>query len=236
MTTYQDIRLSRKLIWAGIAVGYAIAVAIAVFNFSSEDGTVISAVGFLLALAIPPSLAQISLDRRPSLLTAASMAALVQGVLLLTAVVGLLEFVPAILWTFAGQRRPRPPEAPGWATWGRPLLAAAVIVPVLVTFLHLDPRCTVTAADGTVISTTVDTSAPSGWSFQLGSSGSSSTSADGVATSCESNTQQPWESLLSMGFSVAIIGGVYQLWPRTGQSTSGSISDGALVPHSGRPA
>jgi hypothetical protein len=227
MTTYQDIRVSRRLIWAGIGCGYAIAVAIAALTFSSEDGTLISAFGFLFALAIPPSLAQISLDRRPSLLTAASMAALVQGFLLLTSVIGLLEFVPAILWTFAGQRRPRPPEAPGWVIWGRPLLAAAVIMPVLVTFLHLDPRCTVTAADGTVISTTVNTSAPSGWSFQLGSSGPSSTSGDGVTTSCQSNTQQPWESLLSIGLSMAIVGGVYQLWPRTGQTANEPMSEGS---------
>lgn len=83
-----------------------------------------------------------------------------------------------------------------------------------MTFAHLDPRCTVTAADGTVISTTVDESAPSGWSFQPYGSRSSSTSSDGERVTCNSNTMQPWENAVSIILSAAIIGAVVRLWPR----------------------
>lgn len=213
MTTYQDIRSGRRLIWAGIAIGYALAVAVAVLNLVDGEGTLLSAASFLLALSIPPTMAATSLDRRPSLLTAASMASLLVGFLLLFAGIGLVYFVPAILWTLAVQRRPRPAPAPDWVTWVRPLIAASVILPIVVLFVHLDPRCTVTAADGTVISTRVDDNAPSGWGFQPYGSGSSSTSSDGETVSCNSNTLQPWESVASIALSIAIIGAIVRFWP-----------------------
>ncbi len=175
----------------------------------------------MAALSIPPTMALFSLDRRPSLLTAASMSAIVLGFLLLP--IALTGIVPAILWSFAVQRRPRPATAPRWAVWGRPLLAAAVVVPVFVLFVHLDPRCTVTAADGTIISNMVDETAPSGWSFQMMSSGSSSTSSSGETSSCTSDTQQPWESALSIATSFAILGGVLALWPQLDRESTDSV-------------
>lgn len=228
MTTYQDIRSSRKLIWAGIAIGYGIAVATAIVSTVAGDGPSLTALALMTVLAIPPTLALFSLDRRPSLLTAASMSAVVLGVLLLP--IAFFGIISAILWGFAVQRRPRSTTTPRWATWGRPLLAAVVVLPVLVLFVHLDPRCTVTAADGTKISTTVDETAPSGWSFQMSSSGSSSTSSDGVTSSCTSDTQQPWESALSVFTSLAILWGVFALWPKADREAADLLEPGDTLP------
>lgn len=211
MTTYQDIRLGRGLVWAGIAVGFALAIALAIVNLVSGEGTPFTALAFLAMLAIPPTMALISLDRRPSLLTAATMAAVIQGFITLTSL-GLIEFLPAILWAWAGQRRPRPALEPAWATWVRPLIAALSILPLVVMFIHLDPRCTTTAADGTVISTTVDEKAATGWRLELGSSGSSTTGSDGITQSCTSNTVQGWEALVSVAVSAMILVGVSR-WP-----------------------
>jgi hypothetical protein len=214
MTAYQDIKAGRRLTWIGIVA--ALALGLAVASFTVEEGTVLTSMALFALMVLPAALAYLALDRRPSLLTAAAMAALLQSVLLLTSGLGFLQLVPAILWYLAGQKRPRPAAAPRWATWGRPLLAAATVLPLLVMFVHLDPECTITDADGTVVSSGVDTNAPTGWSFGFGSSGSSSTDSDGVTRSCTSNTIRPWESALSLVLSAAIAGLVMR-WPTSNQ-------------------
>jgi hypothetical protein len=164
---------------------------------------VLSALAFTLMLSIPSTVAVLALDRRPSLLTVATMSAVFTGVLLLTSLVGLGYVVMAILLYLAGQRRPRPPAVPVWATWARPLLAAATILPLIVMMIHTDPRCTMTDADGnvTVIS---DTEFPTGWRWSFGSSGTTTSDGDG-STSCTSDTTQPWEALASMGVTAAVV-------------------------------
>lgn len=234
MTTYQDIRLGRGLVWAGIAVGFAVAIVTAIVNLVSGDGTPFTALAFLALLAIPPTMAVISLDRRPSLLTAAAMAAVVQGFITLTSF-GLIEFIPAILWAWAGQRRPRPALEPGWATWARPLIAAASILPLVVMFMHVDPRCTTTAADGTVISTTIDEKAATGWRLELGSSGSSATGSDGITRSCTSDTVQGWEALVSIALSALILAGVSR-WPTAVQIHRELGEEGVSVPSAANAA
>jgi hypothetical protein len=221
MTAYQDIKAGRRLTWIGIVAGAAIALGMSVASITSDEGTVLTSMAFFALMVLPAALAYLALDRRPSLLTAAAMAALVQSVLLLTSGLGFLQLVPAILWYLAGQKRRRPAAAPRWATWGRPLLAAATVLPLLVLFVHLDPICTVTEADGTVVSSGVDTNAPSGWGFGFGTSGSSSTDSDGVTRSCLSNTIRPWESALSLVVFAAIVGLAVR-WPTSNQLVDGS--------------
>ncbi|HSM43608.1 MAG TPA: hypothetical protein VK969_01185 [Acidimicrobiia bacterium] len=214
MSTYRQIKSSRRLIWAGILVGYALAIGLALANLGSEAGTVLSAAAFFAALSLPSSLALASLDRRPALLTMAAMAALVQGALLLGSVVGVLEVVPATLWYLASQRRPRPATAPRQATWMRPLLAAATLAPLLVMFFHLDPLCVVSDPDGTVVRTYVEEGAPSGWEFGLGSySTGSSDAGPGEITSCTSNRIVPWEAGASLFLSSLYLVLVVRLWP-----------------------
>lgn len=214
MTTYRDIKTGRRLIWIGIFLGLSIALGLAIASYRSEDGSLIKALAFLAFMSVPAAFALLSLDRRPSLLTAAAMAALVQGVLLLTSGIGLLQVIPSLLWYLAGQKRPRPAAAPTWATWARPLLAVATLLPLVVMFSHLDPMCTVTDADGTVVSSEIDKDAPAGWALTLGGSSGSSTDSDGVTRSCTSDTVRSWESALSMAISVLIVGSATR-WPTT---------------------
>lgn len=213
MSTYRQVRASRGVIWAGVALGYLIALAVAVINLRNEHGTLLIALAFLAFLGIPSTLALWSLDRRPSLLPAAAMGALIQGFLLLFSI-GLLEVVVAILWFIAIRQRPRPALTPGWAVWARPLIAATVVIPLLVMYLHLDPRCTVTDADGNVISTTVNENSPSGFGLQLGGWSQESNSSAGETTTCSSDIVQPWEAAGSLTASAMILG-LARRWPDT---------------------
>ena len=213
MTTYRDIKSGRRLIRAGIGFAVSIALAMAIASYISADGSVLRSLALLGFMSVPAAFALLALDRRPSLLTAAAMAALVQSVLLLTSGIGLLQVVPAILWYLAGQKRPRPAAAPAWATWARPLVAVATLLPLVVMFSHLDPVCTVTDADGTVISTEIDPNAPTGWTLSLGGlTATASTESDGVTRSCTNDTVLPWESGLSLAVTVLLVGLVTR-WP-----------------------
>ena len=210
MTTYRDIKVGRGLVWAGIVLGYGAAVVVTVINLTSEYGTVLSALAFMMMLSIPSTLALLALDRRPSLSTVATMSAVLIGVLLLLSLIGLVYVVMAILWYLAGQRRPRPPVAPAWGSWARPLLAASAILPLLVMMIHLDPRCTLTDADGNV-TVTSDTDLSTGWGWAF--IASETTTSDGSGSkSCVSDTIQPWEALASMGVSAAVVI-VASRWP-----------------------
>lgn len=233
MTTYRDIKTGRRLIWAGIVFGLFIALGLAIASYTSEDGFLLKALAFFAFMSVPAAFALLALDRRPSLLTAAAMAALVQGVLLLTSGIGLLQVIPAILWYLAGQKRPRAAAAPTWATWARPLLAVATLLPLVVMFSHLDPMCKVTDAGGTVVSSEVDANAPSGWTLSVGglTSSSTDTDSDGVTRSCTSDTVRPWESALSLVVSAAIVGLAVR-WPTATRLSEESRSATAT----GRPA
>ena len=87
MSVYETIRLNRRVIWAGIIVG--------VFRrrraggdsdrqHRGHPGEVLGSVALGVAAAVAPTIALISLDRRPTLLPAASLAAVMLGVIDLT--------------------------------------------------------------------------------------------------------------------------------------------------------
>ncbi len=86
MSVYETIRLNRRVIWAGIIVGYAVAAALVVIGIVNGDdpGTVLGSVALGVAASVAPTIALISLDRRPALLPAASLAAVMLGVIDLT--------------------------------------------------------------------------------------------------------------------------------------------------------
>ena len=214
MSVYRVIKTSRRLIVAGAVLGYAVALTFAASSLISGEANALAALAFLAVFAIPPSLAVLSLDRRPSLLTLASMAALIQGVLLIADVVGLLMFIPAILWYLAGRRRPRPVMTPRGTTWKRPLLALASIVPLLALTMHLDPICTITGEDGALIREYENEGAPTGWSLQLATTSSGSTSG-GETTTCSTNSIATWEPVVSLLLTATYIVVVGLRWPTT---------------------
>lgn len=199
------------------------------------DGTPLTAVAFLAVFSLPPSLAALSLDRRPSLLTLASMTAVVQGVAVLLTMFGVLFFLPDLLWYWAARRRPRPAVSPRGPTWLRPLLAVAGIAPLLAMTMHLDPICTVVDDDGALIREYEYEGAPRGWSLQLTGSSSSSSTSNGMTTTCHSNTIVAWEPILSIVLSAGYLALVWWRWP-TAQDLAGdpaSIRSAMKRPSSG---
>lgn len=204
MNTYQDIKASRRLVVAGAAIGYLIVAAAGVlFVVNRNDGVpgmTWQIPAWLIVLAIPPTWAIRSLDRRPSLLTAATYAALALGVFETLGGLFLpVHLVVAIVWAFSTRRRPRRAPEPIGSAWKRPLLALAVVVPALLMYAHLDPVCVTTMPDGSSV-TTVDTTAPSGWrigSTIIGTS-SSTTGFEPDAQTCWNDSIVLWEGLLGL--------------------------------------
>lgn len=206
MTTFDRIKQNRRIVAVSAILVIALAAVMATFGAFSDDGPgVLQAIATVAMIVLPAIFALISLDRRPSLLPAAVMAALVSGVLV-------LEFLPvwlvvAIVWGMVVRGRTRPAAEPRWAWLGRPLLAAAVALPMVVMFVHLDPVCTTTYTDGRVEQ--VDPAShgyPSGWRFNLSAYTTGSESVSGVATeACSSDTVMWWEAILSLIATTGIV-------------------------------
>lgn len=213
MTAYSDIKNSRRVIWAGVLLGFLVAVIGAVINLRTSNDSWLAALAFLALLSLPSLMALVSLDRRPSLLPAATMAALLQGVVTITSPVAWLMFAVAILWAVAARQRPTNSSPPRQVSWLRPLLAAATVLPLLIMFMHLDPMCTTTNAEGQVVEITPDESAPRGWiiSPQLTRTGIGS-NGTGAASTCASDTIQAWEASLSVLLSAGVAG-LASRWP-----------------------
>ena len=78
MPVYETIRLNRRMIWAGIILGYALAAVLLVVRIARTDSTageVLGSVALGGAASVAPTVALISLDRRPGLRPAASLIA-----------------------------------------------------------------------------------------------------------------------------------------------------------------
>ncbi|MBK5266171.1 MAG: hypothetical protein JJE47_01930 [Acidimicrobiia bacterium] len=216
MNVFETIKRNRRIVMIGAGAVYLITAFALVAGISSGGIGVYQAIALAVAFTLPATLALLSLNQRPSLLTVAWMAALVAGF----AVIELspVWIVVAIAWGFASRNRPRPAVEARWMTWGRPLLALMVAVPVFILFMHLDPVCTTTYADGhteTVIGTSGGFA--SGWQFGSSySTSSGSASSPGgtgsVSENCDSNTVVWWEALLSIAASAAVVG-VARRWP-----------------------
>ena len=222
MTMFRQIKRNRRIVAGTAVLVMVLAVAIGVF---ADDGPgVLQATATVAALALPAVFALISLDRRPSLLPGAVMAAIIAGVLVL----GLLPLwlVVAIVWGMVARTRPRPAPEPRWAWFGRPLLAAAVAFPMLLMFTHLDPVCTVTYTDGRVQQVDAATHGyPTGWRFSFDTYTTGSESVSGVtAQACSSDTVVWWEATFSLIATAGIVL-LARRWP-TGNQLLGPTSPG----------
>lgn len=233
MNVFDTIKRNRRIILGGAVAVYAIAALALVGGVTSGSIELYRAISLAIAATLPATLAVISLQRRPTLLTAAWMSAVVSAVALIT--VGWIWIVVAIAWGYASGRRPRPAPDARWMTWARPVLALAVVLPIVVMFAHLDPVCTVTSSDGTVEN--IDPASrgyAEGWQlggsfFAGGSTTSTSASSASVAGStteteaetftseeCSSDTVVWWEALASVATSAAVVG-VASRWPTSEQ-------------------
>lgn len=219
MNVFETIKRNRRIVMIGAGAVYLITAVALVAGINSGGIGVYQAIALAVAFTLPATLALLSLNQRPSLLTVAWMAALVNAFVV-------IELSPvwiaiAVAWGFAGRNRPRPAIEARWMTWGRPLLALMVAVPVFTLFMHLDPVCTTTYADGHT--ETVEASGqgfPSGWqfgsSYSTNSGSVSSLGGDSVSQDCSSNTVVWWEALLSIAASAAVVG-LASRWPTSEQ-------------------
>ncbi|MDH3261729.1 MAG: hypothetical protein OEM81_06305 [Acidimicrobiia bacterium] len=221
MDTYTRIRRNRSMVKGSAVFVILFSIAGAVFGIrSATEITVLQAVATMVAMALPAAFALASLDRRPSLLAAAVFAAAVIAV-------AIPEFLPVWLlaggaWILAIRNRPRPLPDPRWVWFGRPLIAVAVIVPLILLFGHADPACTLTTEDGRVEQ--VDPAARGldpGWRWGFPGSSisvSSFESSTGEGTTeveeCSSDRVLPWEALVSLTVSGLIIALAFR-WPAT---------------------
>jgi len=217
MTLYQDIRRNRRLILIGVALGYGMALAVLVIRLIStgtESGDVLGSIALATSAAIAPSLAWLSLDRRPGLLPAAALASLMTG--LVTLVLLPVAFVVSLIWMQAWSSRPVKVEVSRGQWWSGVALGMTAAVAVFVLFVHLDPVCTETMADGTVVEVdSAEHGFRSGWT--LGSPNSvitgSETGFGGTASSCSSDTIVWGEALASLVVSLGAVGAAALWWP-----------------------
>lgn len=218
MSVYETIRLNRRVTWAGIVVGYSVAAALVVIgivNIGDDPGAVIGAVALGVAAAVAPTIALISLDRRPALLPAASLTAIMLGFFDLTLL--LVWLLLALTWWWAYNRRPAKVvlSRPLW--WARVAMALGVFVAVIALFLHRDPYCTETFADGTVVEVNpAESGYLSGWSFGSTTSSeeaSGQSGADGpVSSQCASDSIVWGEGVASLLISLGVVGAALR-WP-----------------------
>lgn len=215
MNIHEDIIRNRRQVRVGIALGYAIAVALAAIRLVNTDpatlGETLGSLALGATLATPATLALLSLDRRPTLLPAAAVGALVSGIVTLWLLP--IWLAVAYLWYRAWSGRPvraTVPQARSAAVIG---LGALTAVSMLALFTHVDPACTQLLADGTERSIDPATRGfDTGWAFTaLGttsSSSSSGTSAIGTEVAeetCTSNTVVVGEALASLGVTALIL-------------------------------
>ena len=231
MNVFETIQRNRRIVIIAAAAVYMITAVALGAGLISGNIEVFRAIGLAIAATLPATLALMSLNQRPSLLTVAWMAAVVSAFVVITA--SPIWIVVALAWGFASRNRPRPAPEARWMMVGRPLMALAVVVPIFVMFAHADPVCTVTYRDGRTESIDPATRGmTAGWQLGNsfgGSTGMSSGTAGGSDTQseeCSSDTVVWWEGLASLVASAAVIG-VASRWPTSDQlapeSASGSV-------------
>ncbi len=218
MSVYETMKLNRRVVWGGIVIGYLLAVALAavgIANTGDTAGEVLGSLALGVAVGVAPTLALISLDRRPTLLPAASMSAVALGVIELTLLP--LWLLLALIWWWAHNRRPVKVEVSRPLWWARVAMALGVVLAVFALFVHLDPRCTETMGDGTVQEVDpADRGFESGWRFGSGGSSEEISGEGGpggpVASSCTSDTIVWGEAIASILISMGVIGAALS-WP-----------------------
>ncbi|HEY6629192.1 MAG TPA: hypothetical protein VI193_09445 [Acidimicrobiia bacterium] len=219
MTLYRDIRRNRRWVLIGVVLGYGMTLAVLVIrlvNTGTESGEVLGSIALAASAAIGPSLAWLSLDRRPGLLPAAALASLITGII--SIVLLPVAFVTSLIWMYAWTSRPVKVEISRGQWWSGVALGMTAALAVLVLFVHLDPVCTETLADGTVVQVDpAEQGYRSGW--RLGSdtsvsSGTGSSGPDGpIASSCSSDTIVWGEALASLIVSLGAIAAAARWWP-----------------------
>ncbi len=208
----------------GIVVGAGLALAMTVLRVVNlgldhtdgfDPGEMAGSVAMGVAVGLPAIYAWLSMDRKPGLLWAGVFGAVLAGLYWYPFFLPWLAV--AILWGMAAGRSPAGGRNPARAIWHRFVLLVLMVAALFALFIHLDPACTETLADGTVRS--VDPSArgfETGWVWgatgtQTGSSGSG---PEVVASACTSDRIVIGEALASLALSATAIT-LARRWPVT---------------------
>ena len=218
----------------GVVVAAVLSTGLAILRLLNADQVdghdVVGSMALGFVLGLPAVLAWLSLDRRPSLLPAATYAAVVSG--FLSSVFLPFWLVVAWLWYRAWNSRPVVVSSAGWMPVARVGLAAMVLVSFVALFVHRDPQCSEVLSDGTVREVDPATRGfTTGWTVGVGSSSTSSSNmntveGDVVSSSCESDRIVAGEALVSMtlaGMTIASAG----RWPigsRSGETETAHAS------------
>jgi uncharacterized membrane protein len=235
MTLYQDIRRNRRWIMIGVVLGYGLAIAVLVIrvvNTGNESGELMGSIALAASAAIAPSLAFLSLDRRSGLLPVAALASLITGII--SIVLLPVAFVTSLIWMYAWTSRPVKVEISRGQWWSGVALGMTAALAVFVLFVHLDPVCTETLADGTVVQgDPAEQGYRSGWRLGSDTSGSSGTGSSGpdgpIASSCSSDTIVWGEALASLIVSLGAIVVAARWWPLNAKASAEEAQDAGSV-------
>ena len=219
----------------GVALGYAAALILTIVRLLNTDpmtvGEFVGSFALGAALAVPPTLALLSLDRRPTLLPAAAIAILVPALIV-------FELAPVwlavgLLWYRAWVRRPVRAEVSRSRAAARIGLGFLVATAILALFVHLDPVCTEYLVDGTTRTVDATTRGYStGWAFGSGTystTGGYETQGDVISETCSSNTIVLGEALASLLISGLALE-IGRRWPKGVGIPTGADSEKVSSP------
>jgi len=232
MSIHQDIIKNRRRVKAGIVLGFTGAIALTIIRLANTDpvtiGETLGSVALGPVLATPATLALLSLDRRPTLLPAAALTALVT--VMVGAVVLPVALATAFIWYRAWAERPVAAATSTVRKSAHFGLAFLLLAATLTLFVHVDPVCVQRLTDGTERS--VDAASrglTTGWAFgsvgTTGTTSSSSISGDVAEEVCTSNTIVLGEALASLALT-AIVLESGRRWPQGLRMADGGVPAG----------
>ncbi len=221
----------RKAVTMAAVAGYGVALAGLILPIRAGEQSfraeIPTAVLIATVIAVPPTLAALSMRGRVLMLLPAGLLG-IAGLLGLLSVLGFLLIIPGLIWLWAylklapSGRYPRK-----FAMAAVPLLWVGAVAGL---FVHIDPLCEQLLADGSVVR--IDPAGrgfKTGWAWDIDTStfsGSGSGSDMVVSESCTSDIVVPWEMAASVILSATAVGVAWLLAGVGASSEPGLVVEG----------
>jgi len=203
-------RRVRRAATTGIALAYALSVAVFAVRLLNSDMPILyeiaGAVSLAVVMAVSPTLALLALRGRTALFLPAALIAFAQSPILYF--LGVILIVAAFIWIWAFLRLG---SELGFVRTLSAVLAVGVlwIAAAAALFIHIDPVCVEWLADGTVRSVSAsDQGFTSGWVWNQPNTitGESFGAADVVRSACSSDILTPIEAVVALALSLSAVG------------------------------